>query len=69
MLRRHIVLLIAIRSSDGDIKPRGPLGAPGFTFTLPFIIIPITQLHYRNSYTYSHPNLNSLQYTLQILHT
>ena len=27
MLRRHIVLLIAIRPSDGDVKPDGPLGA------------------------------------------
>ena len=27
MLRRHIVLLIAIRPSDGDVKPGGPLGA------------------------------------------
>ena len=27
MLRRHIILLIAIRPSDGDIKPGGPLGA------------------------------------------
>ena len=26
MLRRHIILLIAIRPSDGDVKPRGPLG-------------------------------------------
>ena len=26
MLRRHIVLLIAIRPSDGDVKPGGPLG-------------------------------------------
>ena len=26
-----------------------------------------TQFHYTNSYTYSHPNLNFLQYTLQIL--
>ena len=26
-----------------------------------------TQLHYTNSYTYSHPNLNFLQYTIQIL--
>ena len=45
MLRRYIVLLIAIRPSDGDVKPGGPLGAfreeqaPGFTFSLPFIII------------------------------
>ena len=40
-----MVLLIAIRPLDGDIKPGGPLGvfrekpAPGFTFSLPFIII------------------------------
>ena len=47
MLGRHVVLLIAIRPSDGDVKPGGPLGAfredyepaPGFTFSLPFIII------------------------------
>ena len=25
-----------------------------------------TQFHYTNSYTYSHPNLNFLQYTIQI---
>ena len=27
MLRRHILLLIAIHLSDGDVKPGGPLGA------------------------------------------
>ena len=27
MLRRHIVLLIAIRPSDGDVNPGVPLGA------------------------------------------
>ena len=27
MLKRHIVLLIEIRPSDGDVKPGGPLGA------------------------------------------
>ena len=27
MLRRHIILLIAIRLSDGDVKPGGPLSA------------------------------------------
>ena len=42
-------MLIAIRPSDGDVKPGGHLGAfreeqamspaPGFTFSLPFIII------------------------------
>ena len=73
MLRRHIVLLIAIRPSDGDVKPGGPPwcfsrkagyeAAPGFTFSLPFIIIP----HYTNSYTYSHPNLNFLRCTIEIL--
>ena len=45
-----MVLLIAIRPSDGDVKPGGPLDAfreeqagyepaPGFTFSLPYIII------------------------------
>ena len=48
MLRRHIILLIAIRPSYGDVKPGGLLGAfsrrggyepaPGLTFSLPFII-------------------------------
>ena len=43
-------MLIAIRPSDEDVKPGGPLGAfreeagyesaQGFTFSLPFIIIP-----------------------------
>ena len=53
-----IILLIAIRPSDGDIKPGGPLGAfreeqamsqvPDFTFSLSFTIIPhsTTQLHH-----------------------
>ena len=47
--------------------------ASGFTFSLPFIIIIIIishstiQLHYTNTYTYSHPNLNFLQYPIQIL--
>ena len=27
MLRRHTLLLIAIRLLDGDVKPGGPLGA------------------------------------------
>ena len=27
MLRRHIVLMIAIHLLDGDVKPGGPLGA------------------------------------------
>ena len=63
----YLYMLIAIRPSDGDVKPDGPPScfsrradsepAPGFT----------TQLHYTNTYTYSHPNLNFLQYTIQIL--
>ena len=77
MLRRHIVLLIAIRPSDGDVKPGGPLG--GFreeqamsrhrVSPSPFLSSSshTTQLHYTNSYTYSHLNLNFLQYTIQIL--
>ena len=75
MLRRHIVLLIAICPSDGDVKPGGPLGAfrekqamsrhrvspsPFFSSSSS---CHTTRLHYTNSYTYSHPNLNFLQYT------
>ena len=77
MLRRHIVLLISIRPSDGKVKPGGPLGAfqeeqamsrhrvspsPFFSSSSH-----TTQLHYTNTYTYSHPNPNFLQYTIQIL--
>ena len=72
MLRRHIVLLIVIRPSDGHVKPSGPLGVfreeqamsrhrvPPSPF-LSFNLHPTTtQLHYTTSYTYSHPNLNFL---------
>ena len=77
MLSRHIVLLIVIRPSDGDFKPGGPLGAfleeqamsrhrvshyPSLSSSSH-----TTQLHYTNSYTYSHPYLNFLQYSIQIL--
>ena len=64
-----MLLLIVIRTSDGDVKRGGPLGAfpeeklepaQGFTFSLPFIII-------IPHYTYSHLNLNFLQYATQIL--
>ena len=79
MLRRHIVLLIAIRPSDGDVKPGGPLSAFRKEHAIsrhrvspsPFLSSSssshTTQLHYTNSYTYSHPNLNFLEYTIQIL--
>ena len=77
MLRRHIILLIAIRPSDGDVKPGGPLGAFRGEKAMsqhrvspsPFLSSSshTTQLHYTNSYTYSHPNLNFLQHTIQIL--
>ena len=76
MLRRHIVLLIAIRPSDGDVKPGGLLGAFREEQAMsrhrvshsPFLSSSslTTQLHYTNSYTYSHPNLNFLQYSIQI---
>ena len=78
MLRRHIVLLIAIRPSDGDVKPGGPLGAfreeqamsqhrvsPSLFLSSSHTI----QLHYANSYTYSHPNLNFLQHYTDTLPT
>ena len=77
MLRRHIILLIAIRPSDVDVKPGGPIGAfreeqamsRHRVSSYPFLSSSdhTAQLHYTNSYTYSHPNLNFLQYTIQIL--
>ena len=73
IIRDYIVLLIAIRSLDGDIKPGGPLGAFREEQAMtrhrvspsPFLSSSFhtTQLHY----TYSHPNLNFLQYIVQIL--
>ena len=70
-------LLIAISPSDGDVKHGGPLGAFREEQAMsrhrvshsPFLSSPshTTQLHYTTSYTYSHPNLNFLQYTIQIL--
>ena len=77
MSRRHIVLLIAIRPSDGDVKPGGALGdfleeqamsRQRFSPS-PFLSSSshTTQLHYTNSYTYSHPNLNFLPNIIQVL--
>ena len=73
----HIVMLIAIRPSDGDVNSWWPLGAFREEQTMsqhrvspsPFLSSSshTTQLLYTNSYTYSHPNLNFLQYTIQIL--
>ena len=66
------LMLIAIRPSDG-----GPVGAFREEQAMtrhrvspsPFLSSSslTTQLHYTNSYTYSRPNLNFLQYTIQIL--
>ena len=66
-----------VRQSDGDVKPGGPLGAfreeqamsRHRVSSSPFLSPSshTTQLHYTNTYTYSHPNLNFLQYTIQIL--
>ena len=77
MFRRHIVLLIVIRLSDGDVKLGSPLGAFQEEQAMsrhqvspsPFLSSSsrTTQLHYTNSYTYSHSNLNFLQYTIQVL--
>ena len=84
MLRRHIVLLIAIRQSDGNVKAwRPPLcfsrragyePAPGSTFSLPIIIIIIIphntiRLHNTDRYAYSHPNLKFLQHYTDTLPT
>ena len=72
-------MLIAIRPSDGDVKPDGLLGAfreeqamsRHWVSPSPFLSSSshTAQLHYTNSYIYSHPNLNFLQYTIQILIT
>ena len=77
MLRRHTVLLIVIRPSDGDVTPGGPLGAfreeqaMSWHRVSPSLFLPSssrsTQLQYTNSFTYSHPNLDFLQYTIQII--
>ena len=80
MLKRHIVLLIAICPSDGDVKPGGPLGAfreeqamsRHWVSPSPFLSSSSSsshtaQSHYINSYTYNHPNLNFLPYTIQML--
>ena len=79
MLRRHIVLLIAYCPSDGDVKPGGPIGAFRVEQAVrrhrvspsPFLSSSshTTQLHYTNSYTYSHPNLNFLQHYTDTLPT
>ena len=65
--------MVAIRPSDGDVKPGGPLGAFREEQTMsrhrvaPSPFLPssshATQLHYTNSYH----NLNFLQYTIQTL--
>ena len=79
MLRRQIVLLIAIRPSDGDVKPGGPLGAfreeqaMSWNRVSPSLFLSssshTTQLNYTNRYTYSHPNLNFLQHYTDTLPT
>ena len=50
-------------------KRAGYETAPGFIFSLlsSSASSHTALLHYTNSYTYSHPNLNFLQYTIQIL--
>ena len=78
MLRRHIVLLIAIRQLHGDVKPGGRLGAFQEEQAMsqhrvspsPFLSLSsshTTQLDYTNSYTCSYPNLNFLEFNIQIL--
>ena len=76
-VERHTVLLIAIRPSHRDVKPDGPIDAFREEQAMsqhqvsPSSFLSssshTTQLHCTKSYTYSHPNLNFLQYTIQIL--
>ena len=93
MLRRHIILSIAIRPSDGDVKPGGPLGTfreeqamsrhlvspspflSSLSHTTQFGRHQVSPSPFLSSFsrrtqlrcTYSHPNLNFLQYTIQTL--
>ena len=73
MLRRHIVLLIVIHPSDGDVKPGGPLGAfreeqaMSWHRVSPSPFLSSSSHTTRLHYTYIHPNLNFLQCTIQIL--
>ena len=74
MLRR---LLVAIRPLEGTLSLAAPRcfsrkagyePAPGFTFSLPFIIIPHNTITlHKQLHSYSHPNLNFLPYTIQML--
>ena len=46
MFRRHIILLIAIRPSDGDVKPSGPLGAFRLWAGTGFHLLPFFHHHH-----------------------
>ena len=78
MLSRHILLVVAIRPSDGDVKPRGPFGAfreeqamsrhrvsPSHFLSSPNHT---TQLQDTHTHIQS-PQPDFLQYTIQILVT
>ena len=79
MLRRHVILLKAIRPSDGDVKTGGPLGAFREEQAMsrhrvspsPFLSSSshTTQLRYTNRYTNSHPTSNFLQHCTDTLPT
>ena len=69
-----IVLLIAIRPSDGDVKPGGPLGAfreeQAMSRHWVFHLLPSFHHHptqHNNTTQTVNTNLNYLQYTIQIL--
>ena len=72
-VEKYIVQLIAIRPSDGDVNPGAfreeQAMSRHWVSPSPFLSSSshTTQLNYTNSYTYSHPNLNFLQHTIQIL--
>ena len=65
MLRRHIVLLIAIRMSDGDVKPDGPIGA--FREEQAMSRHRVSPSPLLSSSSSSHTTQFTLQYTIQIL--
>ena len=74
MLRRHIVLFVAIRPSDEDVKPafrEEQAMSRHRVSPSPFLSSSshTTQILYINSYTYSHHNLNFLQHYTESLST
>ena len=76
MVRKHIVLLIAIRKSDGDVESGGPLRAYRQEYAMcrhrvspsPFTSSSSSHIQHtlQNNYIYNHPNLTIFSTQIQI---